>query len=210
MKKRIFSSLLLVMMLFALTLGMVGCGKDEISGITLSVYNTDISYNAENKTSAINFSLSVTNQNGDSKVNRYTYVVYCYDYYGNTVASQTFTRDYGINPHVTTYIDNMTFTAYGAEVTSIRAVPVSMQLGAADGDSSSDGPVFTDVSTWGPGAWFWVIIAAIFALSAVGNIIGGIAEFVDWGDIDSEEGWGMLIGGIISGAITVIILVLLF
>ena len=123
MKKRIFSSVLLIIMLFALAFSMVSCGNDEISGITLSVYNSNISYNADSKTSSINFSLSVTNQNGDSMVERYTYVVYCYDYYGNTVASQTFTRDFGINPHVTTYIDNMSFTTYGAEVTSIRAVP---------------------------------------------------------------------------------------
>lgn len=211
MKKRIFASLLLVMMLLSSLFCMVSCGDDEIRGITLSVYDSGINYDPESNRSNIQATASVTNQNGDRMVNRFTYKVYCYDAYGNVMAVREGSYENTIYPHVTTqlYVNDVSVSG---EVSRISIVPASMVLGenAESATSEEDGPVFTKISTWGFGAWFWVIVAAIFIFSAIGNIIGSITEFYDWGDIDSEEGWGMLIGGIVSAAIAITILVILF
>ena len=208
MKKRIFASVLLVMMLVSLMFTMLSCGDDEIRGISIVVYDSAVNYDPDNNTTYIQISLSATNQNSTRVVERFTYNIYGYDAYGSVISVREHTFESTVYPGVTTYLNVPDYTVHG-EVVRVWAAPSNMRLGGeAEGDEyDTDGPVFTDVSTWGPGAWFWVIVAAVFALGVIGNIVAAVVAFNDW---DYEEAWGNVGGAVINAVIAIVILVILF
>lgn len=216
MKKRLSSFIGLLILLLSLSLSLVGCGSDEsVKGVSISAYCNNIEYDSAKNRSDVWMDFTVRNNNSNCCIEQFVYCVRFYDVNNNLLearernytspleAGETVSFELLFSEGHIGNIDGI----YG-NVAYVSVVPVSMELGAATPDD--DKPVFTDTSTWGIGAWIWVIIAGIFAFGGVFDIICAVVEFVDWGDIDSEEGWGMLIGGIICIVLTVVILVLLF
>jgi len=207
MKKRIFSTAVLVFVLIFTVCSSVGCADREVVGVSLSLSEPKIDYDAEGDTSSVSLTVTAEIEYMIYCVTEFTYRLYFYGAEDRLLS----TREETCNT-VLVSIDNPTVELELSvnvpdEVKRVDAEPINMSVeGAIPYNLFKNGvPVYT-ATYWNFIGWLWLFLVVVFAGFGIFNFIRLAVGVFNKDGLDAP----LIIGAVIPMLITALMLVLVF